>query len=1031
MQEELPNGSTTHVVGHLLREVESAARDVLVRSPAVAAELSRLTRKKQGKKRRHTFEISAILVGFGLVTDDKARAWIEFADDGSWATASHRDALRSPRKPTDEFVARFDLFVDVLGSVLDAAESQYARVLHHLEEILIESEPTAEDLDLVATHLGTGVTALAPVFNQLSHTWLVPLRDRGLFRDPPSVRTYQDGSFSLPRWPQVDYLARIAPAAPEEVLATIESLPPTDNDSIHVGLLDAVTRLPAPFSSRVALLEIPWIESHRWRHGLLADKIIEVIESLIAQGESGTALALLQVALSFPTEPTRLRTPIAPHSRMPEWTYKRMLQNLVPTLSDQDPGLTRTILIGLLGAGAEQASPYWRTSIEDHEQNLVTSSLDALLATVRSLYEDQVSKGIIGLEAAVEELERSDKMVHRRLALHLLRLFGDSTPALVEARLTDQTLLETLPAYHEVRILLRDRFGTLTQAAQAAVIKSLRENASALHIRAAQLREGMNLEEIERRSESRWLHWLAVLGRSRPPELEAEYTSLARVHGTPAHPSHYAWVEHVRPPLSAGKTATELLALSDTELVQCLISSSPGKSLWEGEARDIHTAVVRDPIRMAQLAWQLNEIHPSFAAELLRGVHESAGSMPELRESFDWPSLLQLAEAQTAAAGNDGANRSWACMCAAEITADIAKYCDSMDVVRRAWTTLSKLLAHVDPDNERSHAESSDADTLSLNSTRGIALYSAIEFLHALGKRPLPGEDFVKRVSLEVAARASPEVEPSSAIRAVLSRHLSLFFTLDSAMASHVAATLFGPTAPGRADAWRAFILWNNPSEATYRLLKDEYSAASARSGEDDLDVVEALGVHLLTLAAWDVIALDADHSPLEIFCRRANARARRHALGVLGRDLHGPVKLPAAHIERLKVVFDWWLKQSAQNREPGEDLPAFGWWFSSNVFDSTWALSTLAKVLKLTHGTIEFEHKVCEMLQDFAVSHPQVVIQCLGRAVRNGGPLIHRCEAAIRATLVALAATVEAGAAKDLASRLVAHGYLSFRDIA
>ncbi|MBI3798116.1 MAG: hypothetical protein HY268_14265, partial [Deltaproteobacteria bacterium] len=65
--------TTTHLVSHLLRDIESALRDVL---ESVAARTERLTKKSGSGEENHKAEILAILAGLGIPeTDLVAQAW--------------------------------------------------------------------------------------------------------------------------------------------------------------------------------------------------------------------------------------------------------------------------------------------------------------------------------------------------------------------------------------------------------------------------------------------------------------------------------------------------------------------------------------------------------------------------------------------------------------------------------------------------------------------------------------------------------------------------------------------------------------------------------------------------------------------------------------------------------------------------------------------------------------------------------------------------------------------------------------------
>src|SRR5262249_15547414 len=90
MSEANSLASTTHLVAHLLREIESSIRDVL---ETVA--------EKPKSKRSHREEIRAILSALEIEeTDPVAKGWLNLpGQDNDYALHSraHRDALSDPR----------------------------------------------------------------------------------------------------------------------------------------------------------------------------------------------------------------------------------------------------------------------------------------------------------------------------------------------------------------------------------------------------------------------------------------------------------------------------------------------------------------------------------------------------------------------------------------------------------------------------------------------------------------------------------------------------------------------------------------------------------------------------------------------------------------------------------------------------------------------------------------------------------------------------------------------------------------------
>jgi hypothetical protein len=128
MSEANPLASTTHLVGHLLREIESSIRDVL----------ETIAERPKGD-RSHKDEIKAILAALDTPeTDPVATAWLSLAgknNEYGLHSRAHRDALSNPRLLDDEFNQFWNDIQTVLDKVLEKFEDRYTAWHRQLDEI--------------------------------------------------------------------------------------------------------------------------------------------------------------------------------------------------------------------------------------------------------------------------------------------------------------------------------------------------------------------------------------------------------------------------------------------------------------------------------------------------------------------------------------------------------------------------------------------------------------------------------------------------------------------------------------------------------------------------------------------------------------------------------------------------------------------------------------------------------------------------------------------------------------------------------
>jgi hypothetical protein len=176
--------STTHIISHLLREIESALRDVLtpftlldanetedgedavveMKRPGIVEALSQLHRdvvrtgrivlgmaieadasKKPSQGQGQRSNIRAILSALDISHEDPvARKWLKLA--GQFHGRAHRRALAEPRPLDDAFRQFFDDFEAILDYVLDRVDANYVSVFEVLDRLAAKSSVTKNDV---------------------------------------------------------------------------------------------------------------------------------------------------------------------------------------------------------------------------------------------------------------------------------------------------------------------------------------------------------------------------------------------------------------------------------------------------------------------------------------------------------------------------------------------------------------------------------------------------------------------------------------------------------------------------------------------------------------------------------------------------------------------------------------------------------------------------------------------------------------------------------------------------------------------
>ena len=209
--------ATTHMVAHLLRELDGALRGVLEPMTDPEAWPEKNTDDRQRKMIDCLCDVLRVPEG-----DPLRDAWLEFA--GPLHTRAHRHGLAAPRPVDVAYRDSWDRAEVVIYDVARRIEATFAATLPFIER-LAEGDPNLAALRSRVPH---STVALDRFFDRAGIAWLEPLAKADYFADPPPLVAGDDGSISYPRWPQGRYLVRMALEAPEFVIGLAAGLE-TDN----------------------------------------------------------------------------------------------------------------------------------------------------------------------------------------------------------------------------------------------------------------------------------------------------------------------------------------------------------------------------------------------------------------------------------------------------------------------------------------------------------------------------------------------------------------------------------------------------------------------------------------------------------------------------------------------------------------------------------------------------------------------------------------------------------------------------------
>ncbi len=1084
--------TTAHLVAHLLREIESALRDVL----ETVADMSSVQQaSKQGQG--HKAEIIAILRALDIAeTDPMAQAWLRLAEkDYGLASRAHRDRLDPPRQMDAEFQVVWSEMEAILDAVLDRFEARYGKVVEVLDDLLKRKTPSPADIDKLTQNIPNNLVARGHLFDHLqSAEWLGPLRKAGFFRRPaqPEVNP-ENGSAQLPGWPESRYLARVAKEHPVEVLEIILEAEPTQNARVHADFLDGAKEMPADFAVRLVAAVTGWLESD-YGAFLLIDRIQGLIIQLAegGQGEGALNLARALLALSAGRHDPASLFPSEPVPRFERWFYKDVLDKISPVLTRTSGSRWLEAMSELLAdavrftlpegerEGPEDRSEWWRQAIEDHGQNEPQDPVtDRLVVAVRDAALELVGRDASTISNVVAMLEARPFKIFRRIALHVLRSFPDAGWALIVERLTNGAYFDDSAFHHEYFHLARECFAKLDPTSQAVILGWIDEGPDVGQVN-ARLQERLGreptAEELNDWLDSWRFHKLTPLHDALTGAWRERYDQLAKRFPAEDHPDFLIYSSGaVYTGFPSPKNVEELRGMPLPDLVTFLKTWEPGggplEASPEGLAQKLTALAKSDPEGFGADAPQFKGLDPTYVRAVLDGLQQTVRE----GKAIPWQPVLDLC-AWVVTQPRDHVEREksvreadpdwgWARRTAARLLDDgLASGPAEIPIRLRSqvWDVLRPLTEDPEPTPEyvaKYGGSNMDPSTLSINTVRGEAMHAAMRYglwvRKALEKVPEGAErlkrgfDDIPELKAVLEGHLDVAIDPSPAIRAVYGQWFPFLALLDEQWARQNVSKIFPMDDASRPlwnAAWGTYVTYSQPYDNTFPLLAEQYRYAVDLLGSGSKERVALrenpeshVAEHLMQLYWRGKILLDGADNLLGRFYLKASVELRAYALEHVGRALsntNGAVDV--AILDRMKRLWEWRLAvaRDSGNVAPfGPELAAFGWWFRSGKFDDAWAIEQLKNSLEVTHQTYRETYVVMERLAEIAPRMSLKAIECAALIIAGDAEgwvaRLHREE--LRRILQTGLASDEPGArqaAADLVNRLVAHGELDFRDL-
>ena len=982
MQQANTFATTSHLVGHLLREIESGLRVVL----GIVVPLP-----PKGSGNSHKVSIAAILAALGIAESDPvAQTWLGLAGEnaqGGLARRAHRDNLRAPREVDDAFVNAWADFQRVLDEVLDRLEGRYAAYYERLDDFLTRAAPSESDLKQLKEGIPYTARTRYYFFSRLMEAgWLVPLHEGGFFRSLPEQEEDSDGRVGFPGWPEAEYLLRVAAinaTTVREILAEIN----TDNVRAQSQAIDVALKLPAAVAASLGDKFLSWtprlIEFH------FSESPVQFATAIAEADHATLAERFCRLLLSTPErDATTGQLPASerPTYRSPdsEWATNEVFTELVPALLNASPAAAidmladaldyhvgrprrkigpddapNSALIELDTSATEDLSKWWLDSVADPETDGPSDARLTFAIALRDGITSVLSLRLLTLEHIVDALGSRTPLVFQRLMLNAIRsrLSDDADSALPIAIrfLTNEALVDESTHWIE--------YGELFAAALPLVDEQDRIRLMAVADRGPRC-EWID-DETDRASRiDRWrrdtltpvLEFLTQEWRDRVAAIvvrEGPAVSLKIPRGSSS------WVGPTSP-----KTAADIESLSVAEIVEFVRGWKPDGG-WEspsaeGLGRALQEVVANDPARFANGADKFRDLSATYVRALISGLRDALQN----ERGFDWSPVLSLgewiteqpvplADIDTSGARDEDPDWRW---CRKELASLVGRglfprdeqpvaEATSLVIARaeqvRVWRIISVLATDENPTpayEEKYGGESMDPGTMALNTVRPEAITAAIRYGRWLQqdskRRPESAIRSVPELAQLLANHLEIDVDASAAVRAAYGFALGHLIWMDEEWVRQHIAKLF-PSAPNEIHlheaVWDSFIQWGWVGPHVLPTLSSALFSAidrtrSERSGRRTERADLCLGERLMPLYWWGTITLTQSDSSIVRLFDAAHPKVRERTLEFVGRSLLRSEKPVATEVvDRLKELWDWRFQRIEREirSHQGHDTPS------------------------------------------------------------------------------------------------------------
>ena len=395
--------------------------------------------------------------------------------------------------------------------------------------------------------------------------WFDELEERGFFNpelNPRPVQSDQEGYFSIPSWPILEYLEQTALELQQpENLDYADRFLKVMRDVTRSAIADGVSNyrtwwyfakivrfipIDKIISDDVELLE-HWLKDTFDRMLVGTELGNHLLPRLLASDSAhahGLAIGLVNALTALTWNPRRWGTSEELEAALPVEAYHSRkifsvhARAIGERLEENGVNIFRDRLSEIFGkSDKDKYSAIWRPAIEDHEQNKGRDDAESILVSaLRDALLGYVDRRAAAAARYVGELLASETVLFQRVAIHVADVYNRQLGELVK-KLVDPQYFE-YHYQHEMYHLLKNCYSGFDEKDKQKVLRIIGSIAE-------QSKDPEQPKDIQEKQQAyTWLRWLSAIrgkGYQRADDLYTD--NLAITKAEPEHPDFSSYME--------------------------------------------------------------------------------------------------------------------------------------------------------------------------------------------------------------------------------------------------------------------------------------------------------------------------------------------------------------------------------------------------------------------------------------------------------------------------------------------------------